>query len=143
MASKTKVWSEGDSWGKLAYTYFLDSREFRTLLALNESFDIRTQPAQGVNIFVETPPGAGAGITSNRAPALPGTLEQMDMNVDLRRGPAATQRSDIAADIFPWDNLSGFTDRLTQYTAFSLMERDRVNGFSLDSPQATSDSQRG
>lgn len=143
MASKTRVWAEGDSWGKLAYTNYLDSREFRTLLALNESFDIRTQPAQGVNIFVQAPPGSGAGITSNRAPALPGTLQQMDMNVDLRRGPAATQRSDIAADIFPWDNLRGYTDRLTQYTAFSLLERDRVNGFSLDSPQATSDTQRG
>lgn len=143
MASKTKIWAEGDTWGKLAYETYLDSREFRALLDLNESFDIRTQPAQGVNIFVTPPPGVPAGITSIGATSLPGTLQQMDVNIDLRGSTTTPDETGVSASIFPWRTLQGYTDRLARYTAFSLFERDRVNGFSLDSPQATSDTQRG
>lgn len=143
MASKNRVWREGDTWAKVAYLTYFDSREFRALLDLNQSFDIRSFPAQGVPVFTESPGGAGAGITTNGATSLPGTLQQNDVNIDLRGGASATERSELAADIFPWDTFQGFANRLSQYTAASLLQKDRMNGFSLDSPQATSDSQRG
>jgi hypothetical protein len=44
MAGKTRVWQIGDSWNKIAYAYFGDSREFRRVIDLNQSFDIRTNP---------------------------------------------------------------------------------------------------
>ena len=57
MAGKTRVWQIGDSWNKIAYAYFGDSREFRRVIDLNQSFDIRTNPAQGVPVFITGPDG--------------------------------------------------------------------------------------
>lgn len=122
--AKTRIWQEGDSWSKVAYLETFDSRNFRQILKLNPSFDIRTHPAPGVPIVVSQ-----SGINSKGV----GTINQTDLTLDLRR---SNSNSNLRNEIFPWETLSEFTSRLSEYTAAGLLQVDRTNGFSLDSPQA-------
>ena len=55
MPGRTRTWSQGDSWNKLAYAYLGDSRKFREIISYNESFDIRVEPTIGVPVFVTGP----------------------------------------------------------------------------------------
>ena len=143
MAGKTRVWQIGDSWNKIAYAYFGDSREFRRVIDLNQSFDIRTNPAQGVPVFITGPDGILGKTASSGASGAPGTLNQLSTALNLGGSNPNPEKQDVASAIFPWDNLDEFTDRLSDYAAYSLLERDRTNGYGLDSPQASADTQRG
>ena len=144
MPGRTRTWSQGDSWNKLAYAYLGDSRKFRDILDFNESFDIRNKPAIGVPVFV-TGPNGETGKSSPSAPSgSPGTLNQLDTAINFNpTADANPEKVDIASAIFPWDTLDAFTKRLTEYTAYAALKRDRINGYGLDSPQASSDTQRG
>ena len=144
MPGRTRTWSQGDSWNKLAYAYLGDSRQFREILDFNESFDIRNKPAIGVPVFV-TGPNGETGKSSSSAPSgSPGTLNQLDTAINFNpTADANPEKVDIASAIFPWDTLDAFTKRLTEYTAYAALKRDRINGYGLDSPQASSDTQRG
>jgi hypothetical protein len=122
--AKTRIWQEGDSWSKVAYLETFDSRNFRKILKLNPSFDIRTYPAPGVPILVSQSGVGSKGV---------GTINQLDLTLDLRR---SNSNSNLRDSIYPWETLSEFTSRLTEYTAAALLQSDRTNGFSLDSPQA-------
>jgi hypothetical protein len=143
MAGKTRVWNVGDSWNKLAYAYYGDSREFRRLLELNQSFDIRTNPAQGVPIFLTGPDGNLGKSEQSGAAGAPGTLNQLSTALNLNGPNPNPDEPDIASAIFPWDNLNAFTERLSVYTAAALLDRDRINGYGLDSPQAAANTPRG
>lgn len=143
MAGKTRVWKTGDSWNKLAYAYFGDSREFRQILELNPSYDIRSFPAQGVAIFLDGTSASQGKNPSGSSQGSPGTLSQLSTALNLS-GPSSNLESDqLAQAIFPWDNFRDYTQRLSQYTAYSLLERDRTNGYGLDSPQANGDTGLG
>ncbi len=122
--AKTRIWQEGDSWSKVAYLETFDSRNFRQILKLNPSFDIRTHPAPGVPILVSQSGAGSKGV---------GTINQLDLTLDLRR---SNTNSNLRNSIYPWETLSEFTSRLSEYTAAALLQSDRTNGFSLDSPQA-------
>lgn len=145
MPGKTRTWSQGDSWNKLAYAYTGDSRNFRDILSFNESFDIRSKPAIGVPIFTTGPNGEERVNSSLSAPSgSPGTLNQLDTAINFNpTADANPEKVDIASAIFPWDTLDNFTERLSKYTAYATLKRDRINGYGLDSPQASSDTQRG
>lgn len=143
MPGRTRVWTQGDSWNKLAYAYTGDSRNFREILSYNESFDIRNEPAQGVGVFVTGPNGETGKTPESAAAGSPGTLNQLDTAINFSPDTANPENVDIASAIFPWDTLDRFTERLSRYTAFSLLQRDRINGYGLDSSQASSDTQRG
>ncbi len=143
MAGQVRVWKVGDSWNKVAYAYYGDSREFRQVLDYNQSFDIRTNPAQGVPIFVTGPDGILGKTASSGASGSPGTLNQLSTALNLSGSNPNPEEQDVATAIFPWDSLDAFTERLSEYTAYSLLERDRMNGYGLDSPQASTDTQRG
>jgi hypothetical protein len=144
MAGKTRVWQTGDSWNKLAYAYYGDSREFRRLIELNSGFDIRTNPASTIPVFITGPDGILGKTGSSDAAGAPGTLNQLStaLNLSGDSNPNPEQQ-DIATAIFPWSNLSEYAGRLSEYTAYAILERDRMNGYGLDSPQARADTQRG
>ena len=132
-------WRSGDEWRSVAFNVYRDSREYRHILDLNPSFDIRSIPSPGVVVNVSGVTGPGK---SQPYPVgSPGTLQQVDTNLNLVAGspvvPSSTQRS-----IFPWESPDEYVDRLGEYTAAALLGPDRTNGFSLDSPQARGDSQR-
>ena len=136
---KKKVWNERDTWRGVAYQYFRESGQWRYLLELNPSFDIRYEPAPGVQIPVT---GIVAeGKSTPKQGGLVGTLKQVDINLDLRGG-SRPSAADQSAGIFPWSSFEGYTERLGEYTAQAILNSHRTNGFGLDSPQASSDSQR-
>jgi hypothetical protein len=143
MAGKTRTWKTGDSWNKIAYAYYGDSREFRRIIELNESYDIRTIPAEGVQIFVTDPSGILGKNLNSGAAGSPGTLNQLSTALNLSGTSPNPEVQDTANAIFPWESFEEYTQRLSEYPAFSLLERDRINGYGLDSPQASSDTQRG
>ena len=135
-----RTWRSKDSWRNLGFRFFRDSREWRYLLELNQGYDIRYEPSPGVAIFVSGPTGEGKNNPSNAR--TPGLLIQPDVNLDLRTASATTPPSQQES-IFPWNTFDDYTNRLGEYTAMSLLSHDRTNGFSLDSPQASQDTQRG
>jgi hypothetical protein len=143
MAGQTRTWTVGDTWNKVAYTYYGDSREFRYILSLNESYSIATVPAQGSAIFITGPDGSLGKNPPNALPGAAGTLNQLSTALNLSGSNPNPQDNSLQTAIFPWDTLDGYVGRLSQYTAFALFERDRVNGYGLDSLQAVGDTQRG
>ena len=141
MAQKqTRTWRAGDTWRSVAYLYYNDSREFRSCIDLNGSFDIRTLPAQTVEVYVTYETERGKTPTSL---STPGTLQTSDIAINLNDQSTQVLQSDVASAIFPWNSLDSYVDRLAEYTAASLFERDRINGYSLDSAQAKGETQRG
>lgn len=133
---RAKTWQTDDTWRSVGYTYYRDSRQFRRVLDLNQSFDIRYHPAPGVEIFTTYSSGNGGKIEQANASSTPGLLQQTDVVLDLRRPAADATSSEIAAAIFPWDSTVAYVNRLGEYTAAALFDRDRTNGYGLDSPQA-------
>ena len=133
-----RVWRNTDKWRNVSYLYFGDSREWRSLLDLNPSFDIRYLPAPGVVINTDSKQGK----TSLGGAITPGLLAQPDTNLDLRGPRSTTQAESQQTGIFPWDSAVDYANRLGEYTAMALLSPDRTNGFSLDSPQADADTQR-
>jgi len=135
-----RTWRDGDSWRNVAYTYFRESGQWRYLLDLNPSYDIRYQP--GIGVEVQVSGAVGAGKTTPKQGGAVGTLIQVDTNLDLQQSQQQSD-SDEAPGIFPWDTVGEYSDRLANYTAAAILGPDRSNGFSLDSPQASADTQRG
>jgi len=141
--NRKRTWKERDRWNTVAYKTYRDSREWRHLLALNPSYDIRYRPAAGVQINVEGPVEASKKQPSGYG--IPGLLKGTDMNLDLRGGfdDMSIQEPDSQTDnIWPWSNEDAYIDRLGEYTAQGLFGVERFNGYALDSPQASSDTQR-
>jgi hypothetical protein len=144
MAGKVRIWQTGDSWNKLAYAYYGDSREFRRLIELNPGFDIRTNPASTVPVFITGPDGILGKTGSSDAAGAPGTLNQLSPALNLSGGSNPNpEQQDIATAIFPWTSLPEYAERLSEYTAYAILEKDRMNGYGLDSSQAKADTQRG
>ena len=137
-----REWRDGDQWRTVAYLYYRNSSEWRHVLELNPSFDIRTTPAPAVNVPVSGPTANGSFRPSE--PGAIGVLSQVGTNLDLR-GPSSvsTEQTSGEASIWPWSSAELYVNRLGEYTAAGLLGRDRINGFSFDSPQAWSDTQRG
>lgn len=131
-----KVSRPGDTWNGVAYTYYNDSREFRTVLQLNPSYDIRYYPAPGIPMLVLDDTG-GITTTGSSASAV-GSLIQPDQNVDLRAGAPSNVTPE---SIFPWDTVEQFTARQADYTPSGLAEVNRLNGFTLDTNQALTGNQ--
>jgi hypothetical protein len=137
---RKRIWKDRDFWRTVAFKEYRDSREWRYLFALNPSYDIRYRPAAGVPIY--TSGYVGADTKTPERSGLAGILKSPDMNLAKMM---ADQDAIVQNDptYFPWSSIDSYADRMGQYTATSLLSPDRTNGYSLDSPQAFSDSQRG
>ena len=137
---RKRVWKDRDFWRTIAFKEYRDSREWRYLLALNPSYDIRYRPAAGLPIYTSGYVGAGTKVPEQSG--LGGLLKSPDMNLaKMMAGQDATSQDNPA--FFPWSNVDLYADRIGEYTATSLLSPDRTNGYTLDSPQAFSDTQRG
>jgi len=130
-----KVSRPGDTWNGVAYTYYSDSREFRTILGLNPGYDIRSFPTAGLPLQIFA---LGSGITTTGPSA--GSLIQPDANIDLRAG---SPTNTAPASIFPWDTVEAYEARRADYVPSALAEVNRLNGFTLDTSQALTGNQSG
>ena len=135
-----RKWNPADRWYSVAYLEYRDSREWRYLLELNPSYDIRYHPAP--NVPINTRGYTGAGEKTPVKTLAPGLLKTPDTNLQLmiEKAPVNDTRQ---PSFFPWSSADSYLDRLGDYTASAILGSDRTNGFTLDSPQAGSDSQRG
>jgi hypothetical protein len=130
-----KISRPGDTWSGVAYTYYNDSREFRTILSLNPGYDIRSFPAPGLPMQVQS-----LGGINTIGPAAVGSLIQPDANFDLRAGsPVST----TPESIFPWDTAEAFVARRADYVPEAVTDASRLNGFTLDTSQALTGNQSG
>lgn len=138
-----RVWRSGDTWRNVAFKYFQDSREWRYLLELNPSYDIRFEPSPTTSINIDAQSFGQQGKNRPRNAAAPGRLVQLDVNLNLSGGVgSSTNQRSQQTGIFPWETFEDYANRVGDYTGLALLTPDRTNGFSLDSPQATSDTQR-
>jgi hypothetical protein len=131
-----RVWEAGDNWRVLGYLYYRNSLEYRQLIALNPSFDIRTIPAPGVQINASGQMATGDVEPDLMAPG--GQLMGVDQVINLSNNSNASggYPTTSQATIFPWTNFGTYVNRLGQYTAAGLLDKQRINGMMLDSPQA-------
>ena len=136
-----RKWEPQDRWYSVAYREFRDSREWRYLLELNPSYDIRYHPGPGVPINTGGFIGSGEK-TPVSTSGTPGLLKMPDTNLQLMI-EGAPNNDTRQPSYFPWSSADMYIDRLGDYTAAAILGRDRTNGFCIDSPQAGSDSQRG
>lgn len=132
-----RVWREGDTWRKLGFLYYRNSQEYRSVLQLNPSYDIRYIPAPGTEV-VATGLLSGKNGLSESSLATTGLLEQADSTINLTSNSGEAQNFPTSTEqsIFPWDSFAGYSDRLGEYTAAALLNQSRVNGYGLDSPEA-------
>ena len=139
--SQKRQWKTSDKWRTVAFGYFRNSSDWRNIIELNPEYDIRFEPAAGVEINITGPSGAETTLPGIVNTA--GLLQVTDTVLDLR-GPTTTSLPpSLEEGIFPWDSFEQFSNRLAEYTATAIFERERTNGFGLDSPQAREDTQRG
>ena len=137
---KRKTWTERDTWRSAAYKNYRDSREWRYLLEINPTYDIRYQPSPGVQVNTIGPVKPGVKVPQNTGQI--GLLKTVGTNLDLRSKQNQDNAKSNQFNIWPWTQLDLYVDRLGDYTGSALMSPDRANGYCIDSPQASSDSQR-
>lgn len=122
------TWKGGDTWRKIAYLYYGDSRQWRRLLELNPSYSINEHPAEGLRIKVAEPS------TTTTAKIKQGSLRQSPTTLDLRSTSSAGTPTDVSDRFnpWPWSTKQKAIDRMTKYTFQSLLKPENANGLSMD-----------
>ena len=120
-------WQTGDTWRKVAYLYYNDSRQWRRILELNPSYTINEHPAHGVRIKVAS--GQAPNVQPPRA--LRGTLQQTPTTLDL-----TTNQNNVTAkegfDYWPWSSQDLAVRRMSTYPFQALLQPSDINGLTLE-----------
>lgn len=112
------------TWRKLGYLYFEDSLSYREVLEQNPQWTVTELPPIGAQLSISGQNGAAGGLSQ-------GNFIFGAVNV-------ATYD-----EIFPYETEVSYTAALDRYTVQGVVERDTINGITLDSAQATTGSQDG
>jgi len=102
---------------KLGYLYYTDSLSYREVLEQNPQWKVTELPPIGAQIRI------GA---NGKSGGVPGGLTQGSFIFGL---PSGQQRNAI----FPFDTEEEYTKALNRYTVQGVVDRDKLNGLSLDS----------
>lgn len=140
LRTKRRTWTERDTWRSAAYRGFRDSREWRYLLAINPTYDIRYHPAPGLKFNTIGPVKPSIKAPSAAGPS--GLLKTVGTNLDLRSEQNTDNSQALQASIWPWSSAELYVERLGDYTGSALLNKDRTNGYCIDSPQASGNTQR-
>lgn len=112
------------TWRKLGYLYFEDSLSYREVLEQNPQWKVTELPPLGAQLLISGQNGTV------------GTLSQGNFL-------SGAVNSSVYDDIFPYDTEASYTAALDRYTLQGVVERDSLNGITLDSAQAITGSQDG
>jgi hypothetical protein len=112
------------TWRKLGYLYFEDSLSYREVLEQNPQWSVTELPPTGAQLLISGQAGTN------------GTLSQGNFIFGL---PNAS----VYDEIFPYETEVSYTTALNRYTLQGVVERDTINGITLDSAQAVTGSQNG
>lgn len=112
------------TWRKLGYLFFEDSLSYREVLEQNPQWSITKLPPNGAELRIRGSGGAA------------GTLNQGDFIFGLPTG----SQEDL---IFPFTSETEYTEALNRYTLQGVVERETLNGITIDSQQAFTGRQNG
>jgi hypothetical protein len=133
-------WTEGDTWRSVAYLYYRNSLQYKYLLALNPSFDIRYVPSPNVTVNATGEVFDGLKQPQALGPlqGAQGQLRTVDtvLNLSNTAGQAGNYPPVGTETIYPFNSYVNYADALGGYTAAALLDADRINGLMLDSDQA-------
>jgi hypothetical protein len=107
------------TWRKLGFLYFTDSLSYREVLKENPQWKVTELP----------PIGAQIRLSSTATRTTPGGLSQGSFIFGLAPG-------DTAASFFPFDTEEDYINSLNRYTLQGVIDRENINGVSVDSTQA-------
>jgi len=112
---------------KLGYLYFTNSLEYRQVLEENPQWKVTELPPIGAQLRIS--PAANTSGT-------PGGLTQGSFIFGLPSGEAA-------ANVFPYETQESYITALNRYTLQGVIDRENLNGITLDSTQAITGQQDG
>ena len=112
------------TWRKLGYLYFEDSLSYREVLEQNPQWTVTELPPIGAQLLISGQNGGAGGLSQ-------GNFIFGAVNV-------ATYD-----DTFPYGTEASYNVALDRYTVQGVVERDTINGITLDSAQAITGSQNG
>jgi hypothetical protein len=105
---------------KLGYLYFTDSLSYREVLEQNPQWKVTELPPIGAQLRISSAANSGG---------VPGGLSQGSFIFGL---PSGQQRDSI----FPYETEKDYEKALNRYTVQGVVDRDELNGLSLDSAVA-------
>ena len=105
---------------KLGYLYFTDSLSYREVLEQNPQWKVTELPPIGAQLRITSSASSGR---------VPGGLSQGSFIFGL---PSGQQRDTI----FPFETEADYTKALNRYTVQGVVDREELNGLSLDSAAA-------
>lgn len=112
------------TWRKLGYLYFEDSLSYREVLEQNPQWTVTELPPIGAQLLISGQNGGAGGLSQ-------GSFIFGAVNVTTYD------------DIFPYETEASYNVALDRYTVQGVVERDTINGITLDSAQAITGSQNG
>jgi hypothetical protein len=107
------------TWRKLGFLYFTDSLSYREVLEENPQWKVTELP----------PIGAQIRLSSTATRTTPGGLSQGSFIFGLAP-------EDTASTFFPFDTEEAYINSLNRYTLQGVIDRENINGVSVDSTQA-------
>jgi phage baseplate assembly protein gpV len=108
------------TWRKLGYIYYTDSLAYRAVLEQNPQWKVTELPPIGAQIRVDS---------SGKSGGVVGGLSQGSFIFGLPSG----EQKDL---IFPFETDKDYTQALNRYTVQGVVDRNTLNGITLDDPLA-------
>ena len=115
------------TWRKLGYLYFTNSLDYRQVLEQNPQWKVTELPPLGAQLRIS--PAAGTSGTA-------GGLSQGSFVFGLPTGQDQV-------NIFPYETEESYSLSLSRYTLQGVLDRESINGITLDSTQAITGQQGG
>ncbi len=105
------------TWRKLGYLYFENSLSYREIFEQNPQWNVTELPPIGAQLRIKGQNSASGGLSQG--------------NFIFGVSPVSLNDS-----IFPYDTVSSYKTALNRYTLQGVVDRDSLNGITLDSTQA-------
>ena len=112
------VLQPSSTWRKLGFAFYSDSLRYRDALELNPKWNVMELPPVGAVLLKSGPTTPAAGVTQSRS-LIP------------RSRPLDT------SEFFPLSSQEEYSNSLKAYSPSALVQIDRINGWSTDSPELT------
>jgi hypothetical protein len=110
------VLQPSSTWRKLGFALYSDSLRYRDTLELNPKWNVMELPPVGAVLLRNGPTTPAAGLTQSRS-LIP------------RNKPLET------SEFFPFSSQEEYSNSLKAYPPSALVQIDRINGWSTDSPE--------
>jgi hypothetical protein len=115
----TVTWNPGDTWRKLGYFYYTNSLDYRSVIEQNPQWDVMTEPPMGAVLSLDVNDSR-----LNNSLSVSGFFPDVPDEADREL-------------IFPFEYRQQYESQAVKYSLYSLLNYDELNGYTQDTPQAT------